>query len=188
MVLIKNGYTIKDIPTMTLKFNLKMSTDHSFKLKIIEYSISYTEEFYNYVRDYPLNKFEYNNNSFYIKQKEDQELLKQVDTYVKPIADEHNSVLDNTWIQHYDKGHFHDLHIHGSGEFLSFIWYIDCTENSSSTTFFNQGYPYIETHKLIIKPKKNKFILFDGTIPHLVSPNKDTTRLIVSGNLKKSWN
>ena len=159
--------------------------DHSFKIKLVEYYVPYTEDFYEHIKKYPLNKFEYNNNSYFDKSKENQELNKQVDTYIKPIAEEHNAVLTNTWIQHYNEGQFHDLHTHGSGEYLSFIWYIDCTENSSSTVFYNQGHPYISTHQLVIEPKKNKFILFDGTIPHLVIPNKDTTRLIISGNLKK---
>ena len=158
--------------------------DHSFNIKILEYSLPFDNNFFKYIKKYPLNNFEYNNNSFF-NEKEDLELNEKVNSYIKPITDQNNCILVKTWIQKYNKGQFHDIHIHGNGEFYSFIWYLDCTGNSSPTVFYNQGYPYIFTHKFFVKPNKNKFILFDGTLPHFVLPNKDTTRLIISGNLKK---
>jgi len=159
--------------------------DHSFKITLVEYLVTCDEDFYLYIKNFSLQKYEYNNNSFFIKNDEKKYVTEKVNTYIKHIADSHKAVLINTWIQQYNENQFHDLHIHGSGEFLSFVWYIDCTENSSKTIFHNQGYPYISTNRLEITPEKNKLILFDGTIPHYVLPNKDTTRLIISGNLKK---
>jgi|APGre2960657404_1045060.scaffolds.fasta_scaffold59247_2 hypothetical protein len=158
--------------------------DHSFNIKILEYSLPYDKNFFKYIKEYPLKSFEHNNNS-YFNEKEDSELNEKVNGYIKSIADQNNCVLVKTWIQQYNEGQFHDIHTHGNGEFYSFIWYLDCTEKSSFTVFYNQGYPYILTHKFFSKPEKNKFILFDGTLPHFVLPNKDNTRLIISGNLKK---
>jgi len=158
--------------------------DHSFNVKILEYSLPFDDDFFKYIKKYSLKCFEKNNNS-YFDEKEDLELKEKVNFYIKPIAEQNNSVLVRTWIQQYNEEQFHDLHVHGSGDLLSFIWYIDCTKKSSFTVFYNQGYPYIHTHNFFVKPEKNKCILFDGSLPHLVLPNKDKKRLIISGNLKK---
>ena len=159
--------------------------DHSFKMTLVEYSVSYEEDFYSYVKNFPLRKYEYNNNSYFIEDNEKKSLTEKVNKYIKHIADSYKATLIDTWIQQYNENQFHDVHIHGEGHLLSFVWYIDCTKNSSKTIFHNQGYPYINTNRLEITPEKNKLILFDGTIPHYVLPNKDTTRLVISGNLKK---
>ena len=159
--------------------------DHSFKITIVEYLVSPEKEFCSFIKNYPLKKFNFNSNSYFDDSNKTEKLRQKVSKYIIDIAEEHNATLTSAWVQKYDENEFHDLHIHGSGDFLSFVWYIDCTENSSPTAFHNPGYPYINTHKLEITPKKNKLILFDGTIPHYVLPNKDTKRLIISGNLKK---
>ena len=159
--------------------------DHSFKITIMEYNVTYNKKFYKYIKTYPLDKYEFCNNSYFNKSPSKENLKKEVNKYIKNIADDHKSTLADTWIQQYNKNQFHDMHTHGTGDFLSFVWYIDCTKNSSKTIFHNQGYPYINTHQLEIQPKKGKLVLFEGTVPHYVLPNKDETRLVVSGNLKK---
>lgn len=158
--------------------------DHSFKVTLLEYLVPYNIEFYNYINNYSLDNFEYNSNSFFSSSKDD-DLKIKINKHIAPILEEHKIILSESWIQKYNEFQFHDMHTHGTGKCLSFVWYIDCTENSSKTIFHNQGYPYIDTHKLIVTPQKNKLILFDGTIPHYVLPNKDKTRLIIGGNLIK---
>ena len=157
--------------------------DHSFKITLVEYNIPCDKEFYNYIKNFPLDKYEYNSNSYFNTLNE--KLVPKVDKYIRNIAKNHKCNLTNAWIQKYNKNQFHDVHIHGRGDLLSFVWYIDCTKNSSKTIFHNPGYPYIDTHRIEITPEKGKLILFDGTIPHYVLPNKDTRRLIVSGNFLK---
>jgi hypothetical protein len=159
--------------------------DRSFKVTLLEYSIPFEKEFYLFIKNYSLKKFVYNSNSYFDDLNVKEKLKVKINKYIIDIANEHRATLCSAWIQKYSKNQFHEVHTHGSGDFLSFVWYIDCTKNSSKTIFHNQGYPYVDTHGVEITPEKNKLILFDGTIPHYVLPNKDTRRLIISGNLKK---
>ena len=69
---------------------------------------------------------------------------------------------------------------------ISFIWYIDCTEQSANTIFYNPGFPYCSYFETKIKPEKNKIVFFDSFIPHEVENNNDTKRCIISGNFKIS--
>jgi hypothetical protein len=95
------------------------------------------------------------------------------------------AVVQDVWCQKYSVDQHHGTHIHGVGAHeYSFIWYINCSEQSSNTVFFNPGFPYVNTDYVKIKPKQNKFILFPGYIPHEVEKNSDNERCIVSGNIK----
>ena len=88
------------------------------------------------------------------------------------------------WIQHYNPGDTHAVHVHGTHRHdWSFLCYISCSENSSDTTFYNPGFPYIDNQRVKVKPKAGRVCLFNGGLPHEVLPNNDTTRMIISGNL-----
>ncbi len=88
------------------------------------------------------------------------------------------------WIQHYNPGDNHSVHVHGpNSQDWSFICYVQCTEDSSETVFYNPGYPYMDIQQVRMKPKAGRVCLFNGGLPHEVLQNRDTTRMIVSGNL-----
>ena len=92
--------------------------------------------------------------------------------------------LDNTWVQKYNIAEQHRVHVHGlTVNEYSFVCYIDCTENSGSTIFYNIGYPYVDTGYHKIKPKVGRCVLFPGSVPHEAQANKDEKRIIVSGNI-----
>lgn len=169
---------------MTLKNNISFINDYSFVCIVKEYKINFDNNFYKFIKKFTLNKFEYNNNSYFNKSNDREILKKEIEKYINPIAHEHSCKLEDVWIQKYNKLQFHDLHIHGQNNY-SFVWYIDCSDKSSRTIFHNPGYPYIETQRVEVYPSKGKFILFDGVVPHVVLPNKDNKRLVVSGNFLK---
>ena len=159
--------------------------NHSFQFLIEEHKINFSKKFKNYIINLPVYKNEANNSSFF-KETKNKQLLIEVNSYLNLIFEKHSSILEEVWVQKYNLNQFHDLHTHGLGKnFLSFIWYINCSKKSSKTVFFNPGYPYFETHKIEIEPEIGKLIIFDGCIPHHVLPNKDSLRTIISGNLIK---
>lgn len=140
------------------------------------------------LKTYEFNKsnyFDENDNNFSLKTSE------QLKNYLIEVLKELNHKeklnykecrIENTWIQKYNNNDFHDCHIHNATGF-SFILFIDCTENSSETLFYNVGYPYFSIKNYRVKPKIGRCIVFHGAIPHTALPNKDEKRLIVSGNI-----
>ena len=95
--------------------------------------------------------------------------------------------LIDIWCQKYEKESRHGIHLHHENcDHISFIWYIDCTEQSANTIFYNPGFPYCSYFETKIKPEKNKIVFFDSFIPHEVENNNDTKRCIISGNFKIS--
>ena len=92
--------------------------------------------------------------------------------------------LKHLWIQQYNPGHSHRLHIHSplKNEW-SFVYYVDCNEDSANTVFYNFGYPYVDHHHFKIKPKKGRCVLFPGALPHEAEPNVENSRLVISGNM-----
>jgi len=93
--------------------------------------------------------------------------------------------LLSIWCQKYEEGSTHGIHIHHENtNYISFLWYIDCSEKSSSTVFYNPGHPYCSYFEKKMKPEKNKIVFFDSYIPHEVLENNDTKRCVVSGNFK----
>ena len=92
--------------------------------------------------------------------------------------------LKHIWIQQYNEGHSHRLHVHGPLENdWSFVYYVECNDDSAETVFYNYGYPYVDHHHYKIKPKKGRCVLFPGAMPHEAMPNKEDTRLVISGNI-----
>jgi hypothetical protein len=61
--------------------------------------------------------------------------------------------------------------------------YVDCSENSAPTIFYNVGYPYIQHDLVNIHPVIGRLVVFQGAIPHEVPPNTDDKRLVISGNI-----
>lgn len=110
-----------------------------------------------------------------------QEIIKPSVEKIAKLKNFSNLIFENCWVQKYKQGQYHPLHTHGV-EGFSFVFYINVTDNSSKTCFYNPGYPYVQTHEYIVKPKRGLIIIFDKAIPHFVEPNKDEERLIVSGN------
>ena len=118
------------------------------------------------------------------QQKTIEELKPFLFNFAKQI-NQPNLTVQEIWCQKYSVDQHHGTHIHGVNDHeYSFIWYINCSELSSDTVFFNPGFPYVNTDSIKIKPKQNKFILFPGYIPHEVEKNKDNERCVISGNIK----
>tara|TARA_R100001143_G_scaffold5764_1_gene8465 strand:- start:194 stop:742 length:549 start_codon:yes stop_codon:yes gene_type:complete len=94
-----------------------------------------------------------------------------------------------SWFQIYDKGNFHDTHIHNISnrvyDFWNFIFYINCPAHSSNTIILEPGYPYIDSNKrLTIKPTVGGCVGFPGHLPHFVEPNRSSRRIILSSNVE----
>lgn len=139
--------------------------------------------FVNKVKKFKLDQYEFNHNNYYNNTKNIS--CVELDNFFKEIAEDLKLTsfkITKTWIQKYNKNHFHDCHTHDLVNF-SFIYYLDCTKNSSDTLFYNPLYPYYHFNEYRVKPEKGKCVVFSGAIPHAALPNKDDKRLILSGNL-----
>jgi hypothetical protein len=91
--------------------------------------------------------------------------------------------LLHTWVQKYDNHDWHQVHVHNPTDY-SFIYFIDCTKDSSPTTFYTPGHPYVMEEPIHVVAKKGRCVIFKGGIPHEVRPNNDNVRKVVSGNIK----
>ena len=164
--------------------NIYSGKIHSMTTYIKEYEVNVDEQFKKFVENCELKKHKENSNNF--DNVSDSAYLKEVlNNKLKKIMLENNCSLNSCWIQKYYPGNYHSLHVHGNGNNYSFVWFIDCTEKSSSIVFHNLGYPYVVTNTIPIKPEIGKLLFFDGSVPHMVLPNEDSTRLIISGNCDK---
>jgi len=110
-----------------------------------------------------------------------------IEIFTKQIMNRKSFSIDGSWLQAYRESDFHSLHTHNLNlNDFSLIFYIQCTEESSSTVFFNLGYPYINSPSIEVKAEKSKFVIFPGGLPHSVPPNKDKERIVFSCNFKLS--
>tara|TARA_R110000796_G_scaffold201114_1_gene317248 strand:- start:2132 stop:2662 length:531 start_codon:yes stop_codon:yes gene_type:complete len=108
-------------------------------------------------------------------------------TFLKKVLKKQFKELQllSIWCQKYEKESRHGMHVHHENtNYISFIWYVDCSEKSSNTIFYNPGHPYCSYFEGEVKPEKNKIIFFDSFIPHEVVKNNDTKRCVISGNFK----
>ena len=167
---------------------------YKFNFPIFIKDLILDNKYIDIVKNKYLKKFEFNENNYFEQDDnyfslQTSELLKN---YLIEILQELNNKenlnykecrIENTWVQKYKVNDFHDCHIHNPKGF-SFIIYVDCTEDSSETLFYNVGYPYVSTTTYRVKPKAGRCVVFHGAIPHTALPNKDDKRLIVSGNIK----
>lgn len=112
-------------------------------------------------------------------------ILKTLDIFIKRILKKTSFYLEASWFQAYRVNDYHNLHIHGLEEdCYSFIFYIQCGENSAQTEFYIPGHPYIISPSFSIEAENSKIVIFPGNVPHEVHLNKDEKRIILSGNFK----
>lgn len=160
----------------------------NFNFPIFLKDLSLNNDYIDIVKKKSLKKYDFNKNNFFDANDIDFSIItnNQIQIYLLEILKElkcKNYSIENTWVQKYDNNDFHDCHIHNPNGF-SFLLYIDCTNDSAETMFYNVGYPYFTTNNFKIKPKVGRCVVFHGAIPHTALPNKDNKRLIVSGNIK----
>jgi hypothetical protein len=160
--------------------------NYSFPIFVKDLNIS--KSYISLIKSTKLTQFEYNKNNYFENNNNSNLIEKtkiEIDLYLLEILKFLNLKkynLEDIWIQKYDPNDFHDCHIHYPNKF-SFIIYIDCSNISSETMFYNVGYPYFLIKSYKVKPKIGRCVVFHGALPHTALPNKDKKRLIVSGNI-----
>jgi hypothetical protein len=162
----------------------------NFVFSLYDETLNLSKEFITYVKSIKLKEHDFQKNSFYSKEKQEeliQKTINEIENYIYRIIKDLNYSryeFRDAWVQKYDKpGNFHDCHIHDP-YLYSFVLYVDCSKKSSETMFYNPGYPNYCTDTMRVKPKKGRCIIFNGAIPHSALPNFDKKRLVVSGNIK----
>jgi hypothetical protein len=92
--------------------------------------------------------------------------------------------ISKMWIQRYEEKAYHPIHTHAlDAHNYSFVFYIDCTDESACTMFYSVGYPYVDHTNFKLQPRKGRCVVFPGAMPHEAMPNNDNRRRIVSGNI-----
>ena len=165
-------------------FNKVMFTQHVY----ID-QIDLPKKIINKIKKTKLTKNKYQHNNLEVNNSKD--LIKIIDPYFKDTLFKIMSDINCddykfnfTWIQKYKQGHYHNVHTHDLGKYdYSFVLYLDCSDKSEPTLFYNVGYPYVNTDTLSVKPVIGRLVIFAGCLPHEVPPNQDDKRLIISGNL-----
>jgi deoxyribodipyrimidine photolyase len=105
--------------------------------------------------------------------------------FVKNVLNKEKIIFNSSWFQLYKKGSYHPCHIHGiKDNEWSLIYYIQISEQSSKTTIFIPGHPYVPLIKKDVIPKKDKLVVFPSYFPHEVAPNEDESRIILSANFE----
>jgi len=115
-------------------------------------------------------------------------LLDSCQKFYEEVARDNNYtswIVGGSWIQRYDRGDFHDTHIHStSANHWNFVFYLDCKEDSSRIIVLEPGYPYVDMRRRVgIKPKIGGCVAFPGYVPHFVEPNISDKRVVLSSNL-----
>ena len=157
---------------------------HSFVYTIVEDFVEVDKTTRNKIKDIPLTKDivrpEMNLTSFYQTHKELYDLLSEkLGSTFKKL----NLNLKHCWVQKYLKNGYHSVHTHNP-KGKSFVWFIEGNKDSSPLCFYDVGYPSVDVNKNIVcEFDPGKLIIFPGYMPHEVRPNKNNSRLIVSGNL-----
>jgi hypothetical protein len=164
----------------------------NFNIKICECKTDISNNLIGKLKKIKLKKDYNNHNNFYKINEEDKLLYNEFFNQLNPYFDKvvkgygfNKFKLLSYWQQKYNKKENHDLHCHSvDNQEFSFVYYLDCSEKSSFTTFFVPGYPYVNgNNKINIKPEIKKLVVFPSYIPHLVYPNQDNKRQIISGNI-----
>tara|TARA_R100001086_G_scaffold102741_1_gene51578 strand:+ start:60 stop:566 length:507 start_codon:yes stop_codon:yes gene_type:complete len=166
-----------------------MAVEHlKFESTIYLKTIPLDKKFVSMLENTNLKKYEQNSNNFFDKDFHDQAKTQTIYNYIEPHINEilnRKFKLDTWWVQKYGKQDYHDLHTHGSEQnWYSFILYLKVTDDSSKTIFYGPAHPLINWKGKEVKPKPGLIVLFPSYIPHSVGYNKDTERLILSGNIK----
>ncbi len=162
---------------------------YDFVESLFYQDISVSAELFDHVRATRLEKIDHAETSFHHAPDERLYRLTMacVDQFFisvgKLLKKSGMSVL-KMWVQKYEPGAYHPVHVHATDkDNYSFVFYIDCTEESAPTMFYNVGFPYVDHGAFKVKPLKGRCVLFPGAMPHEALPNKDERRLIVSGNI-----
>ena len=158
----------------------------TFESKIYLKEIDLDEKFVSLLESIKLKKYPMNENNYYDNEPEDKTFLvyKYIEPYIHEITNSKFTLL-RWWIQKYKKENYHDLHTHGyKSNGFSFILYLKSTPKSAKTIFYGPGYPLIDWKSVEVKPKPGLLVLFPSYIPHSAGYNKDTKRLILSGNIE----
>lgn len=161
----------------------------NFTQSIYFNKIEINEDMVNILKNIKLEKKDNNLTSYYLEN--DPDISNKIFNYLandfaklNKIIKSNKFVINKWWVQKYNKGDWHILHTHGTiKNSLSFVLYLDCTENSSEVLFFGPGHPTIEYEPIKFKPEKGLLIVFPSYLPHTVLPNDDYKRFILSGNM-----
>jgi len=151
--------------------------------------LTVSPELHAYVSGYRMDKIDHAETSFY--RAPDEQLWRLTLACVDPFFIAIGKQLKKSgmevlkmWVQKYEQGAYHPVHVHATDKYsYSFVFYVDCTDESAPTMFYNLGFPYVDHQAYKIRPKKGRCVLFPGAMPHEALPNNDDRRLIVSGNL-----
>jgi hypothetical protein len=141
-----------------------------------------SQALYDYVSAYKMEKIDHATTSFY-NEGYDEHLINLTMQCVEPFFIEVGKRLNKTalrmlkiWIQKYEEYNYHPVHVHATGAYnYSFVFYVDCTDQSAATMFYSVGYPYVDHTNFKLQPVKGRCVLFPGAMPHEALPNKDTT-------------
>ena len=158
-------------PNYIYKYNIKISQQDQNFFKVI-------------VKNY---KNDFNYTTFH---KENILLIPQITNLKKTLDNIFNKLnlkVLHAWLQGYGENNFHDCHTHAECMYAC-ILYLDCSNKSSETVFYHPTYPHsvmyhVKKTTIKIKPKVGKLIIFPSYLLHMVLPNKDKKRLILSANL-----
>lgn len=164
----------------------------SITCNIFESFLEADEKIFKIINNLNYTKYQNHSTSFHSDDKELKELFIHlykdwmVSFFLKIRKEKFKELqLLSIWCQKYPKKARHGVHVHHeNNNYVSFIWYIDCSINSSNTVFYNPGHPHCSYFETEIKPEKNKIVFFDAYIPHEVLKNNDDKRCIISGNFK----
>ena len=114
--------------------------EYLFTFPVYIENIGINKSFVNRLKQIKLKKFEFNLNNYSID--EESIACKELNNFLQEIAEKiklDSFKITKTWLQKYNKNNFHDCHTHDLANF-SFIYYLDCTKNSSDTLFYNPLY------------------------------------------------
>ena len=162
---------------------------HTFSTSLYHKDLEPSEKLEEFCKNYSLKNISEHNTSFFEPlQKELADLLMPViKNFFQEVGSKYGYVgmeLKHTWIQHYETAHSHRIHIHSVfPDDWSFVYYVDCGEDSAETVFYNYGYPYIDHGVYKVKPKRGRCVLFPGAMSHEAQPNREDKRMVISGNL-----
>ena len=179
---------------------MKISKIHEFKTEVYEGHISFNQKkilqllklMGNVISREKYMHTSYRKEKNILPRKGFEFLLEECKLFYNYVAARNNYKtlkLVSSWFQIYDKGDFHNTHIHDlsnhASHFWSFIFYIKCTKNSSNTIILEPGYPYINyNNHITIKPIVGGCVAFPGHFPHYVEPNRSGKRVILSSNVE----
>lgn len=162
---------------------------YDFVQSVFHQDLAVSPELFDHVRGYRLDGTDHARTSYH--HAPDETLYRLTLACVDPFFIAVGRMLKKSgmqvlkmWVQRYEPGGYHPVHVHATDkDHYSFVFYVDCTEASAPTMFYNFGFPYVDHEAFKMRPVKGRCVLFPGAMPHEAMPNADDRRLIVSGNI-----